>query len=505
MGKVKKYLRKNAKETLGKHPKLYSTTKKWHAKYITRRNKVVYTPKPINEKLIMIETFYGRNISDTPKRVLDLIIDDPRFYDFEIVVIYKKKNIKNFDDYLDNDRLKFVKFNTKTYLEVVNTAKYLIVNSKIPVKITLKKEQIYMQCWHGTPLKRLGADIVETGRNGQSTTKKSIKKLYLDEGNRVTYFLSPSAYATEKFSTAFCFKELNQMDKLLEVGYPRNDEIFINKDNTQYINELKEKLDIPLDKKVVMYAPTWRDNEYKAGQGYLYDFSFDIEKMRQKLGDEYIFLIRAHYFVSNSLDYEQFGDFVMDMSKVNNVNDLYLVSDILITDYSSVFFDYSILKRPMIFYMYDKEEYATDIRGFYLDLDELPGAIIENEDDLADNILSPKFNEQEVDEFINKFCYLDDGNAGQRLIDIIFKEHLETITPEQIAENEQLLIKDNERRRLQLLLKAEEARLNEEARQAEEQDEALEDEEAEITEEQDQEIEETTKEVEETTETSEEV
>ena len=97
----------------------------------------------------------------------------------------------------------------------------------------------------------------------------------------------------------------------------------------------------------------------------------------------YTVLFRAHYLIANAFDFERFGDFVIDVSQVNDINDLYVISDVLVTDYSSVFFDYANLRRPIIFYMYDLDRYANDIRGFYLGLDELPGPIVQTEDELV--------------------------------------------------------------------------------------------------------------------------
>ena len=189
------------------------------------------------------------------------------------------------------------------------------------------------------------------------------------------------------------------------------------------IGKLKEKFKIEKNKKIILYAPTWRDDEHTSGVGYTYKLGVDFDELKKEIGNEYVILFRAHYLVANSFDFERYKDFVIDVSNVDDINELYLVSDLLITDYSSVFFDFANLKKPIIFYMYDLEKYKGELRGFYIDLDELPGKIAKNEDELINEI--HKIKEFEYDEkykrFNKKFNYLDDGQASKRVIEECIK------------------------------------------------------------------------------------
>mgnify|MGYP000910123033 CR=1 FL=1 len=108
-----------------------------------------------------------------------------------------------------------------------------------------------------------------------------------------------------------------------------------------------------LRKKVILYAPTWRENQHLPGEGYQFQLPVDFKRWREVLGDEYVILFRAHYFISNSFDFVAFSGFVYDVSQMDDINPLYLAADVLITDYSSVFFDYANLRRPILFFMYD--------------------------------------------------------------------------------------------------------------------------------------------------------
>ncbi|MDO5815961.1 MAG: CDP-glycerol glycerophosphotransferase family protein, partial [Methanobrevibacter sp.] len=135
--------------------------------------------------------------------------------------------------------------------------------------------------------------------------------------------------------------------------------------------------------------------------------------------------IRTHYFISNNLDLSKFKDFAFDVSGYEDIAELYLISDILITDYSSVFFDYANLKRPILFYTYDLDKYSNLLRGFYLDIhNDVPGPLLFTTSEVIDAIeniddVSRQYNEK-YEEFYNRFCYIDDGNASKRIVEKIW-------------------------------------------------------------------------------------
>ena len=124
---------------------------------------------------------------------------------------------------------------------------------------------------------------------------------------------------------------------------------------------------------MILYAPTWRENQHLPGEGYQFQLPVDFKRWREVLGDEYVILFRAHYFISNSFDFVAFSGFVYDVSQMDDINPLYLAADVLITDYSSIYIDYLLLERPMLFLPYDREDYLKT-RGFNFDYDEVtPG------------------------------------------------------------------------------------------------------------------------------------
>ena len=150
----------------------------------------------------------------------------------------------------------------------------------------------------------------------------------------------------------------------------------------------------------------------------------DFDELRQKLGKDHVILFRAHYLVASAFDFSAYPGFVLDVSGVEEINDLYIASDLMITDYSSTMFDYGVLRRPILFYMYDLEQYRDRLRGFYFDLNELPGTILTRQDQLAPAILNTKnfVWTDEWEAFRQRFAPLEDGKAADRVIQALFKE-----------------------------------------------------------------------------------
>ncbi|MDD2409945.1 MAG: CDP-glycerol glycerophosphotransferase family protein [Bacilli bacterium] len=375
----------------------------------------------VNNKIIIFEAYMGRSYACSPKAIYEEMLMDEKYKDFEFVWAFKNKSdhqtIKNLES------ATIVKYGGKKYYEYYSKAKYWVTNSRLPEHIIKKPEQVYVQCWHGTPLKRLGYDILAETQNAMNTQEEMIEK-YNSDAIRYSYMLSPSKFCTEKFTSAFNLNELHTTNIIIEEGYPRNDYLYNYKEED--ITRIKEELGIPENKKIVLYAPTWRDNQHTSGVGYTYKTEADFDYLKEKLEDDYVILFRAHYFIANSFDFEKYEGFVYDVSKIDDINELYVISDILITDYSSVFFDYANLKRPMLFFMYDLEFYENKLRGFYIDLKELPGDIIKEEVDIV-NIIKDindynKRHAKTYKVFNEKYNYLDDGQASKRVLTKIVNE-----------------------------------------------------------------------------------
>ncbi|MBQ9322369.1 MAG: CDP-glycerol glycerophosphotransferase family protein [Eubacterium sp.] len=370
-----------------------------------------------DDKLVLFESFFGRKFADSPKAIYLEMLNNPAYSDYRFVWVFREDGFEEKAKLVQNDRTTCVMYHTRASWLLYGKAKYWVLNSRVKDYIEKKPDQVFIQTWHGTPLKRLGFDI-KKGNNAKHT-KEELAHSYLQNAEKADYFISPSRFCTEVFTTAFGFDKLGVEHKLIETGYPRNDDLF--RLTPEKIAAYKKELKLPEDKKVILYAPTWRDNEHEIGVGYTFDAKKHIEDLIKNLPEEYVIMVRLHYFVADEMDLTPYAGVAYDFSEYEDINVLYAVSDILITDYSSVFFDYANLHRPILFYMYDLDFYKNETRDFYIDLDELPGPILETQEEVINAIQDVEKVKAEYAEkyrkFNEKFNYLDDAEASKRVIE----------------------------------------------------------------------------------------
>lgn len=388
----------------------------------------------VEPKTVIFETFSGKGYSDSPRAVYEFMKQDERYADYIFLWIFKEPEEYR---WLEDDRTKLVKYQSKACEKALQKAKYWIFNYRALDHWVPTKRQVYVQCWHGVPLKRLGYDIQSS--NNAMNSLSEIRDKYRWDTKRFKYLLSSCRFSSEKFRSAWNLKAFHKEKAILEMGYPRND--FLVNHTEDDVARIKERLDlteaVAAGKKIILYAPTWRDNQHDASQGYTYDVNVDFKTWQKQLGDDYIILFRAHYLVANSFDFAAYDGFVRDVSGVDDINELYVVSDMLITDYSSVFFDYAILDRPILFYMYDLELYRDEMRGFYLTLEELPGEIVQKEHEVLEKIqeLCPTGSKEAPNavhtKFNQRFNSMNDGRASERLVEGVIKKK----TPKVIVAN----------------------------------------------------------------------
>lgn len=379
-----------------------------------------YDDIAVDENLMVFESFMGRKYTDSPRAIYEFLLSNAKFDNFSFVWCFRDSVRSEYEFVADNERTTLARWGTDEYYKAYATAKYWITNTRLPKAIYKKDGQQYIQCWHGTPLKKLFCDIETEAMESKETTKRVVH----EDASRYSYLISPSKYCSEKLASAFDLKTLHKENIIIEKGYPRNDAI-VNHTQKDVVR-VKKTLGLPLDKKVILYAPTYRENQRNSDKQYQQTETLAFEKMLSSIGEDYVILFRTHYYIANEFDFDKYKGFVFDVSKYLEINDLYIISDLLITDYSSVFFDFGILKRPMIFYMYDLDFYKDDLRGFYLSLDELPGPIVKTKDELIEKIQNlndwtntSEYN-QKVKQFSNKFTYNEDGHATERVVNEIF-------------------------------------------------------------------------------------
>ena len=375
-------------------------------------------------KKVIFCTFSGRGYSDSPRAIYEYMLKSEKYSDYSFTWIFQQPERFRFLE--ENPRTSVVKWASVPYEKAMAEAAYWFFNYRVSDHIWPKDDQTYVECWHGTPLKRLGWDLSAKG-NVMNTIEEIRQKYDLDSA-KFKYLISPSPYCTEKFISAWNLAAQGKTDAILEQGYPRNDALL--NATAEDVARVKEALHITDEeiggKKILLYAPTWRDNQHDSSNGgYSYTLGADFNRLREALGDEYIILFRAHYLVASQFDFAAYEGFVWDVSSYPDINDLYLAADLLITDYSSVFFDFSLLRKPVLFYMYDLAAYRDEIRGFYIGLEELPGPVVETEDELIQAIpaqFADQNQTERYDAFLRRFAPFDDGQASRRVVEIVLGE-----------------------------------------------------------------------------------
>lgn len=365
---------------------------------------------PVKNDLIIFESFLGKQYSCNPRAIYEYLKENHPEY-----TMYWSADKRYLDNFTDKDILYAERFSLK-WLFLMARARYWVSNSRLPLWIPKPSHTTYLQTWHGTPLKRLAADMDEVHMPGTDTERYKVN--FLKESSKWDYLISPNKYSTDIFRSAFGFRK-----EMVESGYPRNDYLY-NNNNEETIAKLKKDYHLPLDKKILLYAPTWRDDQFYGKGQYKFELQLNLDRLREELGNEYIINLRMHYLVAENFDLTPYKGFAYDFSHHEDIRELYLISDMLVTDYSSVFFDYGNLRRPMIFYVYDIENYRDKLRGFYFDFEEkAPGPLARTTEEVIHyikNITPDSYLNEQYEEFYRKFCYLESGESSKRVVEEVF-------------------------------------------------------------------------------------
>lgn len=367
----------------------------------------------IDPHLILFEANLGKNYTGNPKYLYEYMISHPKYSKFTYVWAYPGAQ----KDRIPGNPI-IVERGSSEYFHYLGKAKYRINNIRFPVPHK-KEGMVYLNTWHGTPLKKLGFDIECEGPE-----KQAFGSLY-KESLTWDYMTVDNDYGEDKLVGAFHFE-----GNVIKKGYPIND-IYYDEERKQRVAERLEKAyPIIQKKKVILYAPTWRDLQGDYVRGYEFALPFDLEHLYQELNDKYVILVKLHHLIADNLNIdEKYKDLIINVSNEEDIMELLCKTDILITDYSSVFYDFASARKPMLFYMYDLEEYLNETRGTYVSVYTLPGPIIKTEDDLVKNIKSIDEGtfryQKELDEFCDEFAKYCHGESSKDVLDIIIdKEDL---------------------------------------------------------------------------------
>ena len=305
---------------------------------------------------------------------------------------------------------------TEEWYEVMASAALVVTNAALAPYFRRRDDQVVVQTWHGTPLKRLGLDMLSFEHMGAGYQRDLVQ-----QSAQWSHIVSPNAFCSEVFPSAFGYS-----GPLLEFGSPRNDVLVDDNDPNESARILAD-LGVAADVPVVLFAPTFRDGVRKNGAIHT-DVGVDLDQLARNIGGNAVVLFRAHNYVA-SMDTRSSGVQVINVSDYPDIANLYRIADLLITDYSSVMFDFAVTGRPMVFHCPDLADYRDRLRGFYFDFEgTAPGPITVDAASLAECVVAglnngvPLSHRAAYDAFSKRYAGWEDGSAADQVADVIVAE-----------------------------------------------------------------------------------
>ncbi|MEU0162096.1 CDP-glycerol glycerophosphotransferase family protein [Streptomyces sp. NPDC006261] len=351
---------------------------------------------------VLYQSFEGKQFSDSPRSVYEELVRRG----VEVEHIWTQ------DAGLPEmpPEARVVAWGSREWYEALARSRYVVVNTAIGDWFVTRPGQRVVQTWHGTPLKKVGKDLLSSPQANPAYIA-GLPHSY----RQFDFVVSPNAHTTEIMRRAYSIE-----GEMLESGYPRND-VFHAPDREARAARVRERLGLPEGKKVVLYAPTWREDQRHASKLYKLDLRIDLAAAQAELGDDHVLLFRKHSSVHGNVPGAGRG-FVWDVTRYPDIADLYLVADVLITDYSSALFDFAHSDKPMLFFTYDLEHYRDTLRGLYFDFTtRAPGPLLETSEELVKALRDIGAVETDYREkyaqFKKDFCEPGDGLATARVVD----------------------------------------------------------------------------------------
>jgi CDP-glycerol glycerophosphotransferase len=361
----------------------------------------VYGPgreQPLRDA-VLFSSFAGRQFSDSPRALHEELIRRGTDLEQLWVVSDGRAAVPG--------SATVIRSGSRDYYEALATARFVVVNGFFPDWFTRRPDQVVVQTLQGTPLKRVGLDVPHL----RSTMRRSWR--WAEQMQQWQYVVSGSRAATPILRQAFGIE-----GEVLELGLPRNDLLTAPE---QASAAVRSRLGIPADARVILYAPTYRDQVIDRRGRYRLDQHLDVERVMRALDSDSYLLIRKHPLVADAVESGGHAR-VLDVSLWPDATELLAAADVFVTDYSALAFDFAITGRPILFFAYDLDTFR-DIRGFYIDLEtEAPGPLLRTTDELADALSDfepPAYNDR-YRAWRERFCEFDDGRAAARLADLLF-------------------------------------------------------------------------------------
>ncbi|KRN33439.1 glycosyltransferase [Weissella halotolerans] len=388
-------------------------------KLISRMYAAHYNKIAVREQTYFYETRDGQNFTDSPVQMLTYLLKTaPQAQHY---ITYQKDYLQevklafelNGIDLTQTAQIHLVERDTADYVEALLSAKYLITDSTLQSFFVKKTDQVYINTWHGTPLKSMGYAMPEGNFDSWNVMRNFMM---------ADYIVSPNQHTTNLLLTDYRLNGLYP-GKIAEVGYPRNDVFFNQTSQARLRQYLVNHYQFANDKPTLVYAPTWKpDDLRRRPMEVALDYVNTYEQVRQQLGDRYNILMKVHPFVYNRIKkIDAVANFLVNDGI--NANDLLAVTDLLVTDFSSIFFDFLLTDKPIIFFNPDAEAYQKE-RGYYFPLESLPGPSFSNLTDLATYVKAGDFSQYQAnyDDFKQRFVSHDHGHTTEKLMTLVSQD-----------------------------------------------------------------------------------
>ncbi|GEQ38839.1 hypothetical protein TH5N_19820 [Tetragenococcus halophilus] len=371
------------------------------------------------DNVIFYECRDGKSMTDSPYAIFKYLITDQQYNDY-IHVWSVDEGSYGWDfikeKYGTNKNVKFVERNSDDYLFYLTSSKYLITNSTFQSYFVPKKEQVCVNTWHGIPIKKMGYDIQSGNPGGLQNVVRNF--FFAD------ILASPNQYMTDMYKYSFKLRDAYEGD-IIETGYPRMD-LTNNSFKDTITQELLTKgLQIDEEKKNILYCPTWKGTDVNKPTQEIDQIVAESDFLRNKLADEYNLLIKVHPFLyPEARKSEELSMFLIP--DYFDPNEVMSCIDLLITDYSSIFFDFLKTNKPIIFYCWDKEIYEND-RGLYITEENLPGPVVKTVREVVEKVKNiEKVNEiyqNNYQKMIESYLPYEDGNSTKRLVEYMLADN----------------------------------------------------------------------------------
>jgi CDP-glycerol glycerophosphotransferase (TagB/SpsB family)/glycosyltransferase involved in cell wall biosynthesis len=378
--------------------------------------------QPIVQGSVFYESFSGNGMLDNPEAVFRELLASPDLR--HLTHIWALSDLKQYhaavEEFADNPRVSFVRYGSAAYYRALATSQYLVNNATFPPDFSKRPGQVYLNTWHGTPLKRMGYDIAE----GALGTANIIRNFV-----QTDYLLSANPFMSEQmYETAYKLRGVYR-GTLVEEGYPRIDRQFLDEAGRTDVRRRLVEAGIPLgDRKVILYAPTWKGTNFGRPEDDLDALLAHIAQIEERIdSSRYAVLLKTHQTVHAMAAHRPELKRMLVPNEIPT-NLVLGATDALISDYSSIFFDYLQTGRPIVFFTPDLADYAGT-RGLYFEPEEWPGPVLMSAREVGDALhaiadggdVVPEESRERYESMQRRFTPYEDGRAAKRIVDIVFR------------------------------------------------------------------------------------